>query len=181
MEGSGDMAHAPDRVLADGEEIELGAHVFRAIHTPGHTMNHLCFALEAEGVLFSGDHVMGWSTSIVAPPDGSMGAYMASLDKLRLRDDRIFFPGHGGAVTDPQRYLRGLVGHRRMRESAILACLAEGEATIAGMTPKLYAGLDPRLLPAAGLSVFAHLEDLVARGLAATDGPPTPEGVYRRA
>jgi glyoxylase-like metal-dependent hydrolase (beta-lactamase superfamily II) len=180
MEGSGDMAHAPDRILTDGEEAEAAGHRFRAIHTPGHTMNHLCFALESEGVLFSGDHVMGWSTSIVAPPDGSMGAYMASLEKLRQRGESIYFPGHGGAVSDPQRYLRGLVGHRKMRESAILACLGEGAATIAAMTPKLYAGLDPKLLPAAGLSVFAHLEDLVAKGLAATDGPPMLDGTYRK-
>jgi glyoxylase-like metal-dependent hydrolase (beta-lactamase superfamily II) len=166
MEGSGDMAHRADRELADGEDVEITGHVFRAIHTPGHTMNHLCFALEADGVLFSGDHVMGWSTSIVAPPDGSMGAYMASLEKLRQRSESIYFPGHGGAVSDPQRYLRGLLGHRKMRESAILAQLAEKPSTIAAMTPKLYAGLDPRLLPAAGLAV--------------TDGPPTLEAMYRR-
>jgi glyoxylase-like metal-dependent hydrolase (beta-lactamase superfamily II) len=180
MEGSGDRQHRPDRILADGEVLEAAGRRFEAVHTPGHTMNHLCFALADEGVLFSGDHVMGWSTTIVAPPDGAMGAYMASLEKLKARGETLYLPGHGGAVTDPQRFVRALIGHRRLREQAILASLTAGPKTVAEITPPLYQGLDPRLLPAAGLSVFAHLEDLVARGLAACEGAVVVEGVYRR-
>jgi glyoxylase-like metal-dependent hydrolase (beta-lactamase superfamily II) len=181
LEGSGDREHAPDRVMADGETVELAGQAFTALATPGHTMNHLCLALPEAGTLFTGDHVMGWSTSIVAPPDGAMAPYMASLDKLRDRAETLWLPGHGGAVREPQRFLRGLIAHRRMREAAIMQVLREGPASIAAVTPRLYAGLDPRLLPAAGLSVFAHLEDLLGRGQVACEGAPTPEAVWRLA
>jgi glyoxylase-like metal-dependent hydrolase (beta-lactamase superfamily II) len=142
-------------------------------------MNHLCFRLEEENALLSGDHVMAWSTTIVAPPDGGMGSYMASLEKLRGRPETIYWPGHGGPVADPQRFLRGLIGHRRMRESTILAELAKGESAIPQIVERLYAGLAPGLKGAAALSVYAHLEDLVGRGLAATDGEPSLDGMYR--
>jgi glyoxylase-like metal-dependent hydrolase (beta-lactamase superfamily II) len=180
MEGSGDRQHRPDRVLADGERITLAGLGFAAIATPGHTMNHLCFSLEDGDTLFTGDHVMGWSTSIVAPPDGAMGPYMASLEKLRGRPESLWLPGHGGPVREPQRFLRGVIGHRKMREASILTALAGGPSTIGALTPRLYAGLAPVLLPAAGLSVLAHLEDLQERGFVSVEGPPAPEAVWRR-
>jgi glyoxylase-like metal-dependent hydrolase (beta-lactamase superfamily II) len=132
-------------------------------------------------VLFSGDHVMAWSTPVVAPPDGAMSDYMASLDKLARRPEIIYFPGHGGAVTDAPRFVRHFIRHRKMREQAILDQLAKGEADIATIVQAIYVGLDPRLTKAAGLSVLAHLEDMVARGLAVTDGAPSIDGRYRLA
>src|ERR1700675_2419797 len=136
-----------------------------AIATPGHSANHLCFALEGAGALFSGGHVMAWSTSVVAPPDGSMRDYMDSLEKLRGRDERTYWPGHGGPVRDPARYLRGLISHRRQREAAILARLEGGPLTVRELVEMNYSGLDPQLVGAAGLSTRAHLDDLIARGL----------------
>jgi glyoxylase-like metal-dependent hydrolase (beta-lactamase superfamily II) len=150
-------------VLADGEQISFGASALTTIATPGHSANHLAFALEGESALFSGDHVMAWSTSVVSPPDGSMTDYMKSLEKLRGRDERIYWPGHGGPVRDPQRYLRGLINHRRQREAAILARLEGGAMTVPEIVAKVYSGLDPRLVGAAGLSTLAHLEDLERR------------------
>jgi glyoxylase-like metal-dependent hydrolase (beta-lactamase superfamily II) len=136
----------------------------------------LCFALVDEGALLSGDHVMAWSTSVVAPPDGSMRAYMASLDKLRLRAETVYWPGHGGPVVEPKRYLRALIHHRRQREASILAALGEGPQTIPALVAKIYVGIDPSLTRAAGLSTLAHLEDLGERGqvvAAAEDGGET--------
>ena len=160
-----DLDHAPDRVLADGERIEGEGFTLEAVATPGHTMNHLAFALLQERALFSGDHVMAWSTTVVAPPSGSMAAYIASLDKLRTRDEAIYWPGHGGPVHDPARFVRALQHHRRQRERAILARLAAGDTTIAEIVAATYDGLDPRLARAASVSVLAHLDDLCARGL----------------
>ena len=159
-----DSDYAPDRVLGDGETIDFdGGKRVVAVATPGHTSNHLCFAFG--DALFTGDHVMGWSTTVVVPPDGEMGAYMASLEKLRGRDDRIFYPAHGAPVTNPQQYLRGLIGHRMQRERQILRLVGEGVAKVAGIVAAAYPGLDPRLVPAAGGSVTAHLVDLERRGL----------------
>ena len=141
--------------------------------------NHLAFALPEERTLFSADHVMAWSTTVIAPPDGSMTAFMASLEKLKGRDETIYWPGHGGPVRDPQRFVRALIHHRRQRETSILARLAAGDRTIPAIVAAIYQGLNPALRGAAGLSVFAHLEDLVARGIAATDGAPTLFGEYR--
>jgi glyoxylase-like metal-dependent hydrolase (beta-lactamase superfamily II) len=135
------------------------------VATPGHTSNHLCFALEGTGVLFTGDHVMGWSTTVVIPPDGDMAAYMASLDKLRQRDDRIYYPAHGPAVTKPAQLVRGLIGHRMQREKQILRLVGEAPREIPEIVAKAYPTLDPRLTGAAGASVHAHLLDLEARGL----------------
>jgi glyoxylase-like metal-dependent hydrolase (beta-lactamase superfamily II) len=173
-----DPAYAPDAALADGERIEGRGFTLECVATPGHAANHLCFALAQEKALFSGDHVIAWSTSIVAPPDGSMADYMASLDKLASRDEAIYWPGHGGPVREPKLRLRALVRHRRRREAAILARLETGAATIPEIVAKAYAGLSPALIGAASLSTLAHLEDLVARGLVASDGAPTLSARY---
>lgn len=179
LDSSSDGEHVPDQPMGEGDALHGRGFTLTAVETPGHTMNHLAFRLEEENVLLSGDHVMAWSTTIVAPPDGSMGAYMASLDKLRGRSETTYWPGHGGPVRDPERYLRALIGHRRMREASIAAALKAGPATIPALVEGMYVGLAPRLKGAAGLSVYAHLEDLVGRGLAATDGEPSLDGVYR--
>jgi glyoxylase-like metal-dependent hydrolase (beta-lactamase superfamily II) len=165
-----DRTYSPDRVLADGEAVAGPGWTLRAVHTPGHTSNHLCFALEEEKALFSGDHVMGWSTSVVTPPDGDMAAYMASLRKLLDRDDLIYYPTHGPAVTDPKRLVRGLITHRKQRENQILKLLGEGPKPIPAMVATMYANVSPVLHPAAGRSVLAHLIDLHARGLVAVEG-----------
>jgi glyoxylase-like metal-dependent hydrolase (beta-lactamase superfamily II) len=162
-DASFDGDYVPDRILADGETLQIDGEPLTAVATPGHTSNHLCFAYR--GALFSGDHVMGWSTTVVVPPDGDMAAYMASLDKLRQRDDRVHYPAHGPAVTNPQQYVRHLVGHRMQREKQILKLVAEKPRDIPDIVADAYPGLDPRLVPAAGGSVLAHLLDLERRGL----------------
>lgn len=170
---SNDLAYAPDRILADDDIVRGRGFTLTAVATPGHTMNHLAFALAEEQALFSGDHVMAWSTTIVSPPTGSMGAYMASLDKLRQRRaDRIYWPGHGGPVTDPPRFVRALQHHRRQREAAILDRLRRGDDTVGAIVEATYEGLDPRLARAAALSVLAHLEDLEARSRVIRHGTP---------
>jgi glyoxylase-like metal-dependent hydrolase (beta-lactamase superfamily II) len=158
-----DPTYAPDRVLLDGEVVAGPGWTLGAVHTPGHTSNHLCFALREEAALFTGDHVMGWSTTVVAPPDGDMAAYMASLERLLSREDRIYYPTHGAPVTEPQRWTRHLIAHRRQREGQILALLAEGPQEIPAMVERMYAQVDRRLWPAAGRSVLAHLIDLSSR------------------
>lgn len=172
-----DPDYAPDRVLADGEAVTGHGWTLTAVHTPGHTSNHLCFALAEEQALFTGDHVMGWSTTVVAPPDGDMAAYMASLQKLLGRDDRVYFPTHGAPVEEPQRWTRHLIAHRRQREAQILAQLEGGPIAIPAMVERIYAGIDRRLWPAAGRSVLAHLIDLEARQRVARTG----EGLWTRA
>jgi glyoxylase-like metal-dependent hydrolase (beta-lactamase superfamily II) len=179
LEASADLDHRPDLELAEGDAVEGPGWRLEAVETPGHMANHLCFALPQERVLFSADHVMAWATSFIGPPDGSMSAFMASLDKLRGRDEALYWPGHGGPVREPQRFVRALAHHRRQREASILNRLAAGDRTVQAIVPAIYQGLKPALLGAAGLSVFAHLEDLVARGLVETDGPPTLAGEYR--
>ena len=158
-----DGDYLPDRVLADGQELEVDGYPVTAVATPGHTSNHLCYAYR--GALITGDHVMGWSTTVVVPPDGDMAAYMQSLEKLRQRDDRVYYPAHGPAVTKPQQYVRHLVGHRMQREKQILGLVRDQARTIPDIVANAYPGLDPRLVPAAGGSVFAHLVDLERRGL----------------
>lgn len=181
LEASTDLDYAPDRQLFEGDVVEGSGWRLAAVETPGHMANHLAFALPEEQTLFSADHVMAWSTTVVAPPDGSMGAYMASLDKLRGRDETVYWPGHGGPVRDPQRFVRALIHHRRQREASILNRLAVGDRTIPAIVEAIYQGLKPALIGPAGLSVFAHLEDLVTRGLVVTDGPPSLTGAYRLA
>lgn len=166
-----DRDYAPDRVLAEGEGVSGDGWTLNAIATPGHTSNHLAFALPETKALFSGDHVMGWSTSIVSPPDGDMSAYMASLEKLMERDDRVYYPGHGEAVDNPQRLVRGMLGHRKQREGQILRLLAGADGLpITAMTARMYVGLNPKLIPAAERSVLAHLYDLRNRGLVRQEG-----------
>jgi len=168
MDGTGleagfDRDYAPDRVLEDGEALEVDGRTITAVATPGHTSNHLCFAYG--DALLSGDHVMGWSTTVVVPPDGNMADYIASLDKLRQRGDRVYYPAHGPAVTNPQQYVRHLIGHRMQREKQILRLVGEQPREIPDIVANAYPGLDPRLVAAAGGSVLAHLLDLERRGL----------------
>lgn len=163
-----DGDYTPDRVLEDGDTIEVDGMTIETIATPGHTSNHLCFGVG--DVLLTGDHVMGWSTTVVVPPDGDMAAYMASLDKLRQRDDRIYYPAHGAPVTNPQQYVRHLMGHRLQREKQILRLVSEQPRPISDIVTHAYPGLDPRLVVAAGGSVHAHLVDLERRGLVLQSG-----------
>ena len=165
-----DSTYAPDKVLADGDRVSGPGWTLTAVATPGHTSNHLCFALDGTGALFTGDHVMGWSTTVVAPPDGDMADYMASLDKLRARGDRVYYPAHGPAVGNPRQLVRGMIGHRRQRERQIVKLLGESPQDIAAMVPRMYKGVNEYLWPAAGLSVLAHLIDLERRGVVARSG-----------
>jgi len=172
LDAAHDLAYAPDLVLGEGDRLHIGGASLVAIATPGHTANHLCFALTEEQSLFTGDHVMAWATTVIAPPDGSMRDYMASVERLRARDDRIYWPAHGDPVRDPPRLLRALLHHRRTREAAILHRLEAGDETIAEMVAQIYEGVDKRLHPAAAMTALAHLEDLVSRGLVDCSGQP---------
>ena len=167
-DASFDGDYAPDRVLGDGDAIDVDGRALRAIATPGHTSNHLCFAYG--DALFTGDHVMGWSTTVVVPPDGDMAAYMQSLEKLRNREDRIYYPAHGPPVTNPNQYVRHLMGHRMQREKQILKLIGDQPRPIPDIVANAYPGLDPRLVAAAGGSVLAHLVDLERRGLVQRSG-----------
>ena len=179
LDASNDTEFKPDHALADGEVVTGQGWTIEAVTTPGHTANHMAFAFKEADLLFSGDHVMAWSTPVVAPPDGAMSDYMASLHKLARRPEAIYLPGHGGAVREAPRFVQHYIRHRQGRKSSILHRLAKGEADIPTLVRAIYIGLDPRLVKAAGLSVLAHLEDLVTRGLVATEGEPSIEGRYR--
>jgi glyoxylase-like metal-dependent hydrolase (beta-lactamase superfamily II) len=179
VEEGGDRAFVPDRVLRDGDTVSGPGWHLTAVHTPGHTSNHLCLALPEERVLFSGDHVMGWSTSVIAPPDGNMRDYLRSLDKLLEREDAVYWPTHGPAITDPKPFVHAFIEHRRERETAILHRLAEGDTEIPTMVRAIYVGLSQVLHGAAGRSVLAHLIELVAEGRVEADGPATVEARYR--
>ncbi len=163
-DASFDASYFPDTVLTDGETVSGDGWTLRAVATPGHTSNHLCFALEEEQALFCGDHVMGWSTTVVSPPDGDMADYMRSLALLMERDDTVYYPAHGKPVENPKRLVRGMMGHRKQREGQILRQLAAGVGTIPDMVSAMYKGIDVRLHGAAGRSVLAHLIDLRERG-----------------
>jgi glyoxylase-like metal-dependent hydrolase (beta-lactamase superfamily II) len=169
-----DEAHdhdfVPDIVVLDGMRITGDGFELECVATPGHTANHICYALAQERALFSGDHVMGWSTSVIAPPDGHMGEYLASLDKLKARDDRIFYPTHGSPIATPADWLDQLIAHRRMREAQILAALAQGPRTLSELAPELYPRLEPGLRPAAAQQILAHLVHLQSRDQVAPDG-----------
>jgi glyoxylase-like metal-dependent hydrolase (beta-lactamase superfamily II) len=181
LEASADTAFRPDIALPDGEAVSDSGWSLEGVATPGHTANHMAFALAGTRLMFCGDHVMAWSTPVVAPPDGAMSDYMASLRKLAQRPEDVYFPGHGGAVRDAPAFVAAYIRHRQGREAAILRRLEEGAADIPTLVGAIYIGLDPRLVSAAGLSVLAHLEDLVARGAVATDGPASVAGTYRLA
>jgi glyoxylase-like metal-dependent hydrolase (beta-lactamase superfamily II) len=174
-----DPALIPDLVLGAGDCLEGPGWALEVLPTPGHTSDHLCFSLSNEGLLFTGDHVMGWSTSVVIPPDGDMAAYRASLRRLQERDDRAYLPGHGPEVGDPRPYVTALIAHRVEREMEILAALAAAPKTIPEIVQVVYAAVDPLLHPAAGMSVLAHLRTLAGEGRVACTGPPDLEAVYR--
>lgn len=178
-ESGADRDFKPDVIIRDGDVITGDGWALEAVSTPGHTANHMAFAWTDRNYMFVGDQVMGWSTSIVAPPDGSMVDFMASLHKLAARPEDLYFSGHGPEIPEAQRFVRFLIRHREAREASILHRLGKGEADIPTMVRAIYIGIDPRLTGAAGYSVLAHLEDLVTRGLVATDGDPVIGGTYR--
>ena len=180
LDASNDTDFKPDRALADGEVVSGPGWTIEAVTTPGHTANHMAFAYKESNTLFSGDHVMAWSTPVVAPPDGAMGDYMNSLAKLSKRSEPVYWPGHGPAVRNAPRFVAAYILHRKAREASIVNRLAkDGEGDIPAIVSAIYANLDPRLTMAAGMSVLAHLEDLVARGTVATEGPASIAGRYR--
>jgi glyoxylase-like metal-dependent hydrolase (beta-lactamase superfamily II) len=179
LEAAADHDFSPDIRVHDGERIEGRGHVLEAIATPGHTANHLAFALLGQNCLFSGDHVMAWSTPIVAPPDGSMGDYLHSLERLRTRVEDFYLPGHGPPARDARVLVERYIEHRVAREAAIVRKLERGESNIPDLVQAIYIGLDPRLTGAAGLTVLAHLEHLVSQGRVVTDGAPVASGRYR--
>ncbi|MCP5432064.1 MAG: MBL fold metallo-hydrolase [Alphaproteobacteria bacterium] len=179
VEEGGDFDFRPDRRVKDGEEIVGAGWRVRAIHTPGHTSNHLCFALEETGDLFTGDHVMGWSTTVVSPPDGDMAAYMASLEKLLAREDRVLWPTHGPPVRETKPFLAYLIRHREAREAAILSAIAEGHGAIPDMVASIYRDVDKRLHAAAARSVLAHLVKLAREGRVAREDAPGGGTLYR--
>jgi glyoxylase-like metal-dependent hydrolase (beta-lactamase superfamily II) len=170
VEEGGDRLFMPDVRLRDGDEIAGADFTFTCVFTPGHTSNHMCYALAEEKSLFTGDHVMGWSTSVIAPPDGNMGDYLRSLEKLIARGDTLLYPTHGSPITQPAPFLRALITHRRMREGQIASCLARGDDDIPAIVARLYAGLAPMLVKAAELTVLAHLEHMMEDGRVARDG-----------
>lgn len=161
VEEGPDLEFVPDIVLRDADSITGDGFTLECVHTPGHTPNHLCYALREENALFSGDHVMGWSTTVVAPPDGDMTDYFASLEKLQARDDRIYWPAHGGAISNPQEFVSALLQHRLTREAEILATVQAGVTRIPQIVHSVYRGLDGRLHRAAALNVLAHLNKLI--------------------
>ncbi len=179
VEEGADFDFDPVHRLEDGDVVEGHGWTVEAVHTPGHTSNHLCFALKEENALFPGDHVMGWSTTVVSPPDGDMYAYMTSLQKLTARSEGIYYPTHGAPITDPLPYVAALLAHRHDREEQILACLADGITHIPDMVARMYADIDQRLHRAAGRSVLAHLIHMVETGRVACDDKPAAESPYR--
>ncbi len=178
LDASGDKEFVPDEFLSHAQIIEGNGWALETLLTPGHAMNHACFALVDNDYIFSGDHVMGWATSIVAPPDGSMKDYMASLEIMIERTESVYFPGHGGRLEKAREFSRALRAHRKMRETAILSRIRKGDRTIPQIVAVIYKETDPRLHGAAGLSVFAHIEDLVEKGLIRSDGPASLTGEY---
>ena len=176
--GEAGDAFTPDVVLTDGQAVTGPGWTLQALFTPGHASNHVAFAYPEEGTLFSGDHVMGWSTTIVSPPDGRMGDYLRSLDAVIARADRLIRPCHGPAITEPAPFLAAYKAHRLEREAQVIGQLAQGRTRIAQMVGELYAAVDPRLHPAAARSLWAHLIHLVESGRAVSDGEPTLDAAY---
>jgi glyoxylase-like metal-dependent hydrolase (beta-lactamase superfamily II) len=184
-EEGGDRDFVPDVKLREGDTIQGGgdggAWHIGAVETPGHTSNHLCFALHEEDTLFTGDHVMGWSTSVISPPDGDMAAYRRSLNKLLYRDDAVYWPTHGPSIPEPKPFVQAFIAHREERSAAIVRALAAGDETIPQIVARVYVGLDPKLTAAAGRSVYAQLVELVERTRVISDGPPSLETRYKLA
>jgi len=180
-EADHDLSFRPDVSVCGGATIEGDGWTIEAIPTPGHTSNHICFALLEENALFSGDHIMGWSTTVITPPDGDMSAYFESLDRVKARGFATLWPTHGPPVRDVEPFIAGYIAHRRAREAQVVKAVGDGLSTIREMVPVLYAEVDPRLHPAAARSVLGHLIDLVQRGVVATDGAAGPDSVYRPA
>jgi glyoxylase-like metal-dependent hydrolase (beta-lactamase superfamily II) len=178
-EAAADTAFRPDIVVADGQRVSGEGWTLEAVATPGHASNHVCYALLEENTLFSGDHVMGWSTTVVSPPDGDMGDYYASLSKVEARDFAVLIPTHGPPITEVRPFLAAYQAHRLDRERQILEQIGKGRATILEMVPEMYAAVDPRLHPAASRSVLAHLIHLTRSGIVATDGEPGSNSRYR--
>lgn len=179
LDASGDTGFSPDSEIAHGDAVTGPGWTLEAVFTPGHMANHMAFALPEEKALFSGDHVMAWSTSVIAPPDGNMADYMASLRRVLERDDEIYWPTHGPARPDPKPFVRAFITHRQMREKAILARLKAGDRTIAEIVAAIYRDVDPKLHPAAAMSVLAHIEHLIEQDLVTTDGAPGLANEYR--
>jgi glyoxylase-like metal-dependent hydrolase (beta-lactamase superfamily II) len=176
-----DAAFAPDRRLADGEMLAGTGWRLEALHTPGHLGDHLCFAWAEGRALFSGDLIMGWSTTLISPPDGEISAFLESLDRLATRGERVYYPGHGAPIREPRAMLAWQRNHRLEREVQVLAALAAGPARVPDLVAAIYTRLDPALRPAAGRNVLAHLLDLVGRGHVVPEGPLGPDARYRRA
>jgi glyoxylase-like metal-dependent hydrolase (beta-lactamase superfamily II) len=174
-----DAAFAPDILLADGETVAGAGWTLRALHTPGHLSNHLCLSWVEGDALFSGDHVLGWSSTLVSPPDGDLSDFMASLHRLRGRPERVYLPGHGPPVADPQAAVADLIRHRLGREAQILAALGDRPQGVADLVAAIYRDVDPRLHGAAGRNVLAHLIDLTGRGLARPEGPLSASARFR--
>ncbi len=179
LEEDADDNFAPDHIVAHGDLIKGDNWTLECVFTPGHMANHMCYALVEEKALFTGDHVMGWSTSVIAPPDGNMNDYMQSLDLLLSRDDNIYWPTHGTSIDDPKAFVRAYIEHRRGREAQIIARLKAGDSDIRQMVETIYTDVDKRLHPAAALSVFAHIQDLLTRGEIACDGKPSLDASYQ--
>lgn len=179
LDEGADYHYAPDEEISDGAIFETSEWRIEALHTPGHLSNHLCFALPKHKALFTGDHMMGWATTVVAPPDGDMGDYLNSLDSLLARDDEIYLPTHGAPIERPRRFVRAVKTHRLMRDAQILEQLRQGRSTIREMVAAMYADIDPRLHGAAGLNVYAHLIRLVNIGRVACEGRPKTSSTFR--
>lgn len=181
VEEGGDWDFRPDHVVQDGDVVEGNGWTLEAVHTPGHTSNHLCFNLKEENALFTGDHVMGWSTSVISPPDGDMAHYMHSLRKVLDRDDSVFWPTHGPPIRDPKPFVQSFLDHRARREEQIRQCIADGQNTIAEMVPIIYINADKRLYPAAGRSVLSHLIQMQDEERVRCEGEANIDSVYELA
>jgi glyoxylase-like metal-dependent hydrolase (beta-lactamase superfamily II) len=182
VEEGGDMDFTPDHLVKHGDIIQGGDWTVECVYTPGHTSNHMCFALQEQKALFTGDHVMGWSTSIISPPDGDMAAYMQSLELLLERDDAVYWPTHGPSIIDPKTHVRAYIAHRIEREEQILKCIDEGTHNIRDMVPLMYRDTPEFMYPAAARSVLAAMENLLGKGQVVADGEePSMDSVYRRA
>lgn len=181
IEEAADTDFAPDHRVAHGDVIDGDGWSVECVFTPGHTSNHTCYQLREERALFTGDHVMAWSTSVISPPDGDMADYMASLELLLERDDAIYWPTHGPAVLDTHEHVRAFIAHRAEREAQILACIDADVLRIADMVPRMYADLPEFMYPAAGRSVFAAIAYLVQRGVLRAEGPVRADAAFRRA